>query len=88
MPDYFREQNERAESYLNGKRKAYYLRRQKACRTEEERWEVQSEVFGDPVLHKLVQPERLRQRREMLKAIDRVCRLIHKTGGSAPDRSC
>ena len=39
----------------------------------------------DPILSDLIEPERLRQKTEMLKAIDRVCMLIHEAGSSAPD---
>ena len=33
---------------------------------------------ADPVLHELLEPERERQKNEMLKAIDRNCKLIHE----------
>jgi len=39
----------------------------------------------DPILSDLIEPERMRQKAEMVKAIDRVCMLIHEAGSSAPD---
>jgi hypothetical protein len=46
-------------------------------------------AFGnpDPVLHELLEPERLRQTTEMLKAIDRVCMLVQEGRRAPPERS-
>ena len=44
-------------------------------------------AMKDPVFRELVEPERLRQTTEMLKAIDRVCMLIHAAQQSPPDLS-
>jgi hypothetical protein len=41
---------------------------------------AQHTVFVDPVLCELVEPERRRQRTEMLKAIDRVCEVVESRG--------
>jgi hypothetical protein len=35
-------------------------------------------ISADPVLHELLEPERQRQKKEMLKAIDQICKLIHE----------
>jgi hypothetical protein len=42
-------------------------------------------AWRDPILWDLTEPERMRQKAELLKAIDRVCMLIHETVSSAPD---
>lgn len=86
-PEYHEEKSARLDSYFNGERKADYLKREQACRTKEEREELSCEVFGDPILHELILPERLRQRAEMLKTIDRVCTLIDGASGAAHDRT-
>lgn len=57
----------------------------KACRTGKERMDVIHRAQLDPLLYKLMEPERVRQKTEMLKAIDRVCMLIHEAGSLAPD---
>ena len=64
------------------KRVENWLRHQEASR----RYAFDGPVV-DPVLRELVGPERLRQTTEMLKAIDRVCMLIHGVQQSPPDLS-
>ncbi len=39
----------------------------------------------DPILWDLTEPERRRQKAEMLKAIDRICALVHQPATSAPE---
>ncbi len=45
----------------------------KTCRTGQERLKLLERAQRDPLLSRLMEPERLRQQAEMLKAIDRVC---------------
>jgi hypothetical protein len=47
----------------------------RACRTTEEARNVDERQSVDPILSELMEPERMRQKTEMLKAIDRVCTL-------------
>ena len=54
----------------------------KTCRTAQERMELRERAQRDPILYQLMQPERRRQQAEMLKAIDRVCMLIHDASSS------
>jgi hypothetical protein len=68
-------------------RVANCLRRREGCPASQETIDESDNPFVDPVLRELVEPERLRQRTEMLKAIDRVCMLIHAAQQSAPDAS-
>ena len=50
-----------------------------------ERMALSARARLDPILSDLIEPERLRQKTEMLKAIDRVCMLIYDAGLPAPD---
>jgi hypothetical protein len=43
--------------------------------------------YHDPILSELLEPERLRQKNEMLKAIDRVCRVVQEGGSFAGAQS-
>jgi len=78
-PEYETEKNERVRMHL---------RDREACPTSKEGIDVPGELiweddpFQDPVLRELLRPERQRQKTEMLKAIDRVCLLIHDTGST------
>jgi hypothetical protein len=54
----------------------------------DERMALMRRAWRDPILWDLTEPERRRQSAEMRKAIDRVCRLIHEAGSSAPDAPC
>ncbi len=63
-----------------------WIRRRRACPTNKEKMDEFVSPFVDPVLRELLEPERLRQRAEMLKAIDRVCMLIQGSGPSATER--
>jgi hypothetical protein len=78
-PEYLKEKEER---------EANALKLLKACRTGKEKMDVIHRAALDPVLHELMEPERVRQKAEILKAIDRVCMLIHEAGSSAPELSC
>ncbi len=65
-----------------------WLRQRRACPTSEKQMDESDSPFVNPALRELLEPERLRQKAEMLKAIDRVCcMLIHGTGPSATERS-
>ena len=68
-------------------RLANYRRRREARLLSKETIDKYDDPYMDPVLRELLEPERLRQRTEMLKAIDRVCMLIHPVQQSAPDPS-
>jgi hypothetical protein len=61
------------------------IRLMKTCRTPQERSDLIERAQRDPILLQLMAPERLRQKAEMLKAIDRVCMLVQEAGSSAPD---
>ena len=74
-PDYARQEEQRwADS----------IKFMKTCRTAQERMELLERAQRDPILYRLMEPEQLRQKAEMLKAIDRVCMRIHEAGSSAP----
>ncbi len=76
-PEYNQERQKRAENFTG---------RLRAARTSKERMDVIHEADRDPVLSELIEPERRRQKTEMLKAIDRVCMLVDAIHPSAPDR--
>jgi hypothetical protein len=52
----------------------------KSSRTRDEARDMMDRVQHDPILSELLEPERVRQKNEMLKAIDRVCRVIQEGG--------
>ena len=62
------------------KREVNALQLMKACRTDKEKLDMVERATLDPILHELIEPERLRQKAEMLNAIDRVCSLIQEAG--------
>ncbi|HEY1788726.1 MAG TPA: hypothetical protein VGJ73_11245 [Verrucomicrobiae bacterium] len=47
--------------------------------------EIDRRFLLDPILHELLEPERMRQKREMRKALDRICMLIHEARSSASE---
>ncbi len=78
-PEYETEKRERLRADSKD-RKAGATRREKVGVSFESGWE--HDPFQDPVLRELLKPERQRQKAEMLKAIDRVCMLVHGTGST------
>ena len=57
----------------------------KTCHSAEERMDLIERIQRDPILYELMEPERQRQKAEMLKTIDRVCILVQEAGASAPE---
>lgn len=68
-------------------RVANCIRGREACPSSKETIDQSDDPFVDPVLRDLLEPERVRQKTEMLKAIDRVCMLIDAAQQSATDKS-
>ena len=59
----------------------------KSSRTRSVARDIMRRANLDPILSELLEPERVRQKNEMLRAIDRVCVLIQEAGSPAPAQS-
>jgi hypothetical protein len=68
------------------KREANALSLVKGCHSGKEKMDALHRAALDPVLRELMEPERLRQKSEMLKAIDRVCMLIEAQVADTPNK--